>query len=89
VADAQCARCAKLEYDNAKLRDTVDQLSLVARAAPVRGSRKETAALRSALKEARRFLDYFAHGRTEFVGPGTPLGCLAHIDWALNPERDN
>ena len=83
------ARVAKLEYDNSKLRDALDQLSLVARAAAVSGSKKENSVLRSALTEARRFMDYFANGRTEFVGPGTPLSCLAHIDWALNTERDH
>jgi hypothetical protein len=81
----KCARRAKLEYDNTKLRDALDQLSLVARAAPVSRSKKESAVLRAALTEARRFMDYFANGRTKFVGPGTPLSCLEHIDWALNP----
>lgn len=41
---------------------------------------------RAALKEAARFMDYFANGRTEFAGPGTPNSCLAHIEWALGPH---
>lgn len=45
--------------------------------------RSEIQRLRDALTEARRFMDYFANGHREFVGPGTPLSCLAHIDWAL------
>jgi hypothetical protein len=44
------------------------------------------AILEAALREARRFVDYFANDRREFVGPGTPTSCLAHIDWALNPN---
>lgn len=47
----------------------------------------ENARLREALTESRRFMDYFANGRTSFTGPGTPTSCLAHIDWALNPNR--
>ena len=46
----------------------------------------EIARLKEALHEGRRFMDYFANGRREFAGPGTPLSCLAHIDWALNPN---
>ena len=40
-------------------------------------------AMRDALKEAERFLDYFAEGRTSFVGAGTPKSCLAQIRAAL------
>jgi hypothetical protein len=40
-------------------------------------------ALVSALREAERFLDYFAEGRTAFVGPGTPKSCLAQVRAAL------
>lgn len=39
--------------------------------------------LLKALIEARRFLDYFAHGRTHFVGGGTPIRALAQVDAAI------
>ena len=38
---------------------------------------------KGALREARRFMDYFANERTTFDGPGTPKTCLAQIDAAL------
>lgn len=39
--------------------------------------------LYAALAEAVRFLDYFANGRTGFVGGGTPLSCLEQARAAL------
>ena len=45
--------------------------------------RAHVAQLEAALKEARRFMEYFAEGRTSFVGSGTPQTCLAQIDAAL------
>jgi hypothetical protein len=45
--------------------------------------RARVAQLETALKEARRFMEYFAEGRTSFVGSGTPQTCLAQIDAAL------
>lgn len=39
--------------------------------------------LTAALREAERFMDYFANDRHEFVGPGTPLDCLETIRDAL------
>lgn len=39
--------------------------------------------LYAALVEAVRFLDYFANGRTGFVGGGTPLSCLEQARAAL------
>ena len=41
-------------------------------------------ALVTALREAERFIDYFAEDRTSFVGPGTPKSCLAQIRAALS-----
>lgn len=38
----------------------------------------------AALKEARRFLDYFARGLTTFVGGGTPLKALHQVKHAIN-----
>lgn len=35
--------------------------------------------LQDALKEAERFLSYFANGDTTFVGAGTPITALAKI----------
>lgn len=40
-------------------------------------------ALLAALKEAERFLDYFANGRTMFVGGGMPLDALAQVRAAI------
>jgi hypothetical protein len=40
-------------------------------------------ALEAALREAERFMAYFADGATSFVGPGTPTSCLATIRAAL------
>jgi hypothetical protein len=40
-------------------------------------------ALEAALREAERFMAYFADGATSFVGPGTPTSCLAKIRAAL------
>lgn len=37
----------------------------------------------AALREAERFMDYFANDRTMFVGPGTPQSCLKMIRDAL------
>ena len=37
-----------------------------------------------ALKEAERFLDYFANERTSFVGIGTPKSALAKVRAALS-----
>lgn len=39
-----------------------------------------------ALKEAERFMTYFAEGHLSFEGPGTPLSCLAQIRAALPPS---
>lgn len=38
---------------------------------------------RAALREAERFLDYFANGHTVFVGAGTPRSALAQVRAAL------
>ena len=43
----------------------------------------ENEAMRKALEEAERFMDYFAEGRTSFEGGGTPKTCLADIRAAL------
>jgi len=45
--------------------------------------------LLDALREAERFLDYFAHNRTTFVGPGTPTSALAHVRWAIAKATDS
>lgn len=45
--------------------------------------RATIADLRAALIEAERFLDYFANGRTSFVGGGTPLAALEMIGTVL------
>lgn len=48
----------------------------------------EIARLRSALKEAERFMSYFANETGgHFVGPGTPETCLAQIRAALWVEK--
>lgn len=39
--------------------------------------------LLEALKEAERFMDYFANDMTRFVGPGTPTTCLEQIRSAI------
>ena len=44
--------------------------------------------LLAACKEAERFIDYFANGRTEFVGPGTPLNALAHVRHAIERAKE-
>jgi hypothetical protein len=36
-----------------------------------------------ALKEAERFLDYFANGRTSFVGGGTPRSAWEQVRAAI------
>jgi len=36
------------------------------------------------LHEASRLLDYFANGKTLFVGSGTPVGCLERLNHAMN-----
>jgi len=36
-----------------------------------------------ALKEAERFLDYFANGRVEFIGAGTPHTALEQVSAAI------
>lgn len=35
------------------------------------------------LKDAERFLDYFANNRNFFVGGGTPMGCLSQINYLI------
>lgn len=40
-------------------------------------------AMLAALKEAQRFLDYFAFHRTSFVGDGTPLSALVEVEKAI------
>jgi hypothetical protein len=35
--------------------------------------------LEETLKDAARFMEYFAEGRTNFEGSGTPTTCLARI----------
>ncbi len=52
----------------------------VARAAELVALKTRLADAEAALREAWRFMDYFAEGRTSFVGPGTPKSCLARID---------
>jgi hypothetical protein len=44
-------------------------------------------ALEAALREAERFMTYFADGTTSFVGPGTPISCLAKIRAALELSK--
>ncbi len=36
------------------------------------------------LEEASRIIDYFANGKTLFVGSGTPIGCLERLNHAMN-----
>lgn len=40
--------------------------------------------MHAALKEAERFLDYFANERTSFAGGGTPKSALATVRAALS-----
>ena len=40
-----------------------------------------------ALREAERFMSYFAGETNTFVGPGTPATCLSLIREALNIEK--
>ena len=51
--------------------------------------REENARKDAALREAARFLDYFANERTTFVGPGTPKSCLAQITAVLGDGKES
>jgi hypothetical protein len=59
------------------LRECAAQLDQNTATMDVARIRIET--LEAVLLEAERFMAYFADGATSFVGPGTPISCLAKI----------
>jgi hypothetical protein len=84
--EALQARVEELEVARGiDLRECAAQLDQNTATMDVARARIE--ALEAALREAERFMAYFADGATSFVGPGTPTSCLAKIRAALELDQ--